>query len=152
MANMQAMAMLRDLARDSSDKAVKDLGQLQRQRQEAETRLEQLLQYREEYQHKLHASLTEGVSSTQWRDFQQFLASLDSAIAQQRRLLSEQESRVESGVTRWRGEQRKLNAYDTLYARGERDQLQRHARAEQRHSDEMAAQLRRRQQDNGRPY
>jgi len=152
LANMQAMQMLRDLAQRSSDKAVEDLGRLRRQQQSAEERLEQLQQYRDEYQRKLHDSLAKGVSSSQWRDYQQFLGSLDNAIDQQRRLLGEQQTRVEHGVHRWQGELRKLNAYDTLHARGEREQAYRQARNEQRHSDEMAAQLRRRQQDNGLQY
>lgn len=148
LANMQAMQMLRDLAQRSSDKAVEDLGHLRRQQQDAESRLSQLQRYRDEYQRQLHDNLSKGVPSSQWRDYQQFLGSLDNAIEQQRRLLGEQQIRVDHGVHRWRGELRKLNAYDTLHARGEREQVRRQARHEQRNSDEMAAQLRRRQQDS----
>lgn len=147
MANMQAMQMLRDLAQRSSEKAVETLGQLQRQQQEAHNQLDQLQRYRDEYQRKLHDSLTQGVSSRQWRDYQQFIGSLDKAIEQQQRRLTEHQTRVESGKLHWQGERRKLNAYDTLHARGQRDIAQQQARHEQRHSDEMAAQLRRRQQD-----
>lgn len=147
LANMQAMEMLRDLAQRSSDKAVESLGQLQRQQQEAQTQLGQLQRYREEYQRKLHDSLTQGVSSSQWRDYQQFIGSLDKAIEQQQRRLGEHQTRVDSGRQHWQGERRKLNAYETLHARGERDAAYHQARQEQRHSDEMAAQLLRRQQD-----
>ncbi len=149
MANMQAMQMLRDLAQRSSDKAVENLGQLQRQQQDAESQLGQLQRYRDEYQRKLHDSLTQGVSSSQWRDYQQFIGSLDKAIEQQQRRLGEHQTRVESGKQHWQGERRKLNAYETLHTRRMREADRHQARHEQRHSDEMAAQLRRRQHESG---
>ena len=117
LANMHAMQMLRDLAQRSSDKAVENLGHLQRQQQEAQNQLGQLQRYRDEYQRKLHDSLTRGVSSSQWRDYQQFIASLDKAIEQQQRRLGEHQTRVENGKQHWQGERRKLNAYDTLHTR-----------------------------------
>ncbi|WP_110687274.1 flagellar export protein FliJ [Salinicola aestuarinus] len=152
MANVESMEMLRDLAKRQSDKAVEDLGHLRRQHQDAEARLTQLEQYRDEYRQKLHDALSAGVSSSQWRDYQQFLASLDRAIEQQRRQLGEQQARVEGGMHRWQGEQRKFNAYDMLHTRGLHERSHRQAKDEQRQSDEMAAQLRRRQQDNGRGF
>lgn len=145
MANMQAMEMLRDLAQRSSDKAIENLGHLRRQQQEAETQLEQLKQYRDEYRHKLHDGLKTGVSSSQWHDYQQFLGSLDKAIEQQQRRLGEHQGRVENGMRQWQGEHRKLNAYSTLHARGERELAYQASKREQRDSDELAAQLRRRQ-------
>ncbi|GHB08675.1 flagellar export protein FliJ [Salinicola rhizosphaerae] len=148
MGNLQAMEMLRDLAQRSSDKAVEDLGRLQRQQQDVERQLEQLMQYRDEYQRKLHATLASGVTSSQWRDYQQFLGSLEQAIAQQRLRLGDQQARVESGKRHWQGEHRRLNAYSTLHARGERELAHRAAKHEQRTSDELAAQLRRRQADS----
>lgn len=149
MANRPAMQMLRDLAQRSSDKAVENLGHLQRQQQEAQDQLAQLQRYRDEYQRKLHDSLTQGVSSSQWRDYQQFIGSLDNAIEQQQRRLGEQQSRVETGKQHWQGEHRKLNAYETLHTRRQSEAAHQLSRHEQRHSDEMAAQLRRRQQDGG---
>ncbi len=149
MANVESMEMLRDLAKRQSDKAVEDLGHLRRQHRDAEARLVQLEQYRDEYRQKLHDTLSSGVSSSQWRDFEQFLASLDRAIEQQKRQLGEQQTRVDGGMHRWQGEQRKFNAYDMLHSRGLRERTYRQSKDEQRQSDEMAAQLRRRQQDTG---
>ncbi|WP_251978480.1 flagellar export protein FliJ [Salinicola avicenniae] len=144
---MQAMEMLRDLAQRTSDKAVEDLGRLRRQQQESEVQLAQLKRYRDEYQQRLHDSLSNGVSSRRWQDYQQFIGSLDQAIEQQKRRLGAQQQHVDQGVQRWQGERRKLNAYETLHARGERAQARIEARQDQRQSDEMAAQLRRRQQE-----
>lgn len=146
MANVESMQMLRDLAKRKSDKAVEDLGRLRRQHQDAEERLRQLEQYRDEYRQKLQDALSTGVSSSQWRDFQQFLASLDRAIEQQQSQIGEQRSRVDGGMSRWQSETRKLNAFETLHARGMHERSSRQAKDEQRQSDEMAAQLRRRQQ------
>jgi len=148
-ANREAMQMLRDLAQRSSDKAVQELGHLQRQQQEALNQLDQLQRYRDEYRQKLHDSLAKGVSSSQWRDYQQFIGSLDNAIAQQQHRLDDQQSRVETGKQHWQGEHRKLNAYETLHARRQSEAAHQASRHEQRHSDEMAAQSRRRQQDTG---
>ncbi|MCG7598647.1 flagellar export protein FliJ [Halomonas sp. McH1-25] len=142
------------LTRDTRDNASIELGNLRRDLQSANAQLETLTRYRFEYRQRLQQAMESGIGPDSWRNYQQFLASLDAAIARARQTLGEREARLNQGQKRWQNEQRKLSAYDTLATRRETAVQQRANRQEQRLADEMAAGLvlrRQRQETNSEP-
>ena len=75
------------------------------------------------------------------RNFQAFVDTLDSAIAQQRTALVMADQRIEAAKPDWRLKKQKLGSYEVLAARGEAMLAKKAARVEQRESDEHAAKI-----------
>lgn len=148
MATSTPLDTLSELTRDARDSASIELNGLRRERQNAVAQLETLTRYRHEYRQRLQGAMETGIGPDSWQNYQQFLASLDSAIARARQTLVEREAGLAQGQQRWQVEQRKLCAYDTLASRREHAERQRMTRHEQRQADEMAAGVLRRRQAN----
>ncbi|WP_048308177.1 flagellar export protein FliJ [Halomonas sp. PR-M31] len=146
MATSSPLDTLITLARDSRDNAGVELSGLRRAQQEAKAQLDTLLQYRHEYRQKLQNTMESGIGPASWSNYQQFLRSLDDAIARSRQALSEREAQLTQGQLRWQTEQRRLSAYDTLVDRRDTAERQRVGRREQRMADEMSAGMRFRRQ------
>lgn len=137
------------LTRDSRNNANVELSNLRREHNNAVAQLETLTRYRQEYRQRLQAAMESGIDPDSWYNYQQFLASLDTAIARARQTLSERDNRLGQAQQRCQTEQRKLSAYDTLASRRVSAERQRTSRQEQRMTDEMAnsALLRRQARD-----
>jgi flagellar FliJ protein len=149
MATSSPLDTLIDLTRSSRDNAGVALAGLRREHQQARAQLDTLIQYRDEYRRRLQSAMETGIDPDSWRNYRQFLASLENAIARSRHTLGEREARLTQGQQRWQTEQRRLNAYDTLLERREMGERRQAARREQRDTDEMSAAmlLRRRSRD-----
>ncbi|SDK92194.1 flagellar FliJ protein [Modicisalibacter muralis] len=148
MATSTPLDTLSQLTRDARDNASIELSGLLRARQDAVAQLETLTRYRHEYRQRLQSAMETGIGPDSWQNYQQFLTSLDNAIARARQTLVEREAGLAQGQQRWQVEQRKLCAYDTLASRRENAERQRTTRQEQRLADEMAAGVLRRRQAN----
>ncbi|WP_250523195.1 MULTISPECIES: flagellar export protein FliJ [unclassified Caballeronia] len=130
-----------ELAEEELDNATKKLGKLQQERNEIETQLDALVTYRDEYHARFTASAQQGTTAQTLRNFQAFVDTLDSAIAQQRTLLLMADQRIEAAKPDWRLKKQKLGSYEVLAARGEAILAKKAARVEQRESDEHAAKV-----------
>lgn len=133
--------VLKQLAQDDVDCAARKLGMMRAQRNEAERQLQALLDYRHEYRTKLQAATQSGIAASGWRNFQQFIETLDTAIAKQRDLLVQASERVAACQREWQQHKRRFNSFDTLATRAADRENQRLARLEQRENDEYAARL-----------
>lgn len=129
---------LHDLAHNRLETATRQLALLKQQWQSQEDKLKQLYVFQEEYRHRLHQSLTQGVDMTRMRDFQVFLHKLDIAIRQQRIEIDHAKHRWEMGQRVWMEERRKLKTYDVLKTRHQLTEVQRDGRIDQREQDEHA--------------
>ena len=128
-----------ELARGKTDDAARRLGALQSAQLDAKQKLTLLIQYRQDYLAQLQAQMQQGVSTSQWFNYQDFLATLDGAISQQRALAQQADVRLQHGRNEWQNQKRRLNSFDTLAERAERQAQQVQAKREQRDSDERAA-------------
>ena len=72
------------LAQQKNDAATKKFGQLNKQQQAAQAKLDTLLQYRKDYQTRFQEAVQNGMNQSDLRNFQGFIQRLDEAIAQQR--------------------------------------------------------------------
>ena len=128
-----------ELARGKTDDAARRLGALQSAQLDAKQKLALLTQYRHDYHAQLQKLMQQGVSNSQWLNYQDFLATLDGAISQQRGIAQQAAIRLEHGRNDWRQNKRRLNSFDTLAERAERQAQALQAKREQRDSDERAA-------------
>jgi len=130
---------LTTLARDATDQAAQALGHCNRQREDAARQLAMLRDYRQDYLEKLQTALQTGLTASDCHNYQRFITTLDAAIAQQSQVVHEADRQLIAGRSQWQQARRKLNAFEALQTRWQHAQAQRHARREQRASDEYAA-------------
>jgi len=138
MSQASPLETLISLTREKRDTASQRLVALRRARQDAQTQLETLQRYRQEYREKLQTAMQHGIGPDSWRNYEQFLRSLDAAIERARQSLGERERQLGQGQQHWQQEQRRLSAYDTLETRRQQREQQREQKREQRQNDEMA--------------
>ncbi|WP_153099129.1 flagellar export protein FliJ [Paraburkholderia hayleyella] len=141
MAPHSPIKMLIGLAQDDVDNAAQKLGHAQRERSEAQTQLDALVQYRDEYHARFTASAQAGMPAGQIRNFQAFIDTLDQAISLQRSQLAAACQRVTLTQPKWQHCKQKLGSYEVLEARGEAVLAMRETRREQRDADEYAARI-----------
>jgi flagellar FliJ protein len=139
MAQPSPLQMLIELAQDELDAAAQRLGRAQRERNEIEVQLEALIQYRNEYYTRFTTSAQLGMAAGNMRNFQAFIDTLDGAIEQQRRLLSNATARVDAAKPEWQKHKQKLGSYEVLQARGEAVEARKTARREQKDADEFGS-------------
>jgi flagellar FliJ protein len=130
-----------EFAQEELDAASKKLGKLQQERSEIEAQLASLVAYRDEYHARFTASAQQGTTAQTLRNFQAFVDTLDSAIAQQRTLLLLADQRIEAAKPDWRLKKQKVGSYEVLAARGQALLAKQAARIDQRDSDEHAAKM-----------
>lgn len=130
---------LQELARTQKEEAARRLGALQSAQISAHQKLDLLLQYRQDYSHRLQLLMENGLPASQWRNFNSFLSTLDGAIEQQRAIVKQGAARLDRGRGDWQHHARRLNSFDTLADRLRRQELAAQAKREQRDSDERAA-------------
>jgi len=135
------IATLTGLARGRTDDALRRLAALQNASTSASRKLELLLQYRRDYGAQLQQLMAQGLDSAQWRNYQHFLATLDGGIEQQRAASEQAQAQEACGRTDWQHQQRRLNAFETLAERLQRQERTEQARRDQRASDEQAARM-----------
>ena len=139
------LKLLIELAQKDVDEAARLLGERQKQRAEVERQLESLREYRHEYRTRMQTATLQGMAGCDWRNFQQFIDTLDTAIGQQTMLLEQADERLAAARREWQAQQRRLNSFGTLASREEARTAVRVARREQKENDEYAARsLRRR--------
>jgi flagellar FliJ protein len=132
------LIILRDLAQDAVEQAAQQLGQARQAQQAAEQQLAMLLNYQDEYRQKLNSTLSSGMGSANWQNYQQFIGTLEQAISQHRQQLLQWSEKVERAVKQWQDKQQRLNAFETLNTRALSAELMLENKRDQKLMDEFA--------------
>lgn len=132
------LIILRDLALDAVEQAAQQLGQARQAQQAAEQQLAMLLNYQDEYRQKLNSTLSSGMGSASWQNYQQFIGTLEQAISQHRQQLLQWSEKVERAVKQWQDKQQRLNAFETLNTRALSAELMLENKRDQKLMDEFA--------------
>jgi len=82
--------------------------------------------------------MSEGIASTRWYNYHQFIQTLENAIEQHRQQLLHWNTRVENALRLWRDKQQRLHAYETLQSRALATALLQENRLDQKRMDEFA--------------
>lgn len=138
MKSQSPLVTLRDLAQKAVEQASTQLGQVRLSYQNAEQQLTMLLTYQDEYRVRLNDTLSNGMASSSWQNYQQFIQTLEQAIDQHRHQLAQWNVKVEQAVKHWQEKQQRLNAFETLNERAETTLRLQESRLDQKLMDEFA--------------
>lgn len=128
---------LLELMQTRADESTRRLGQLIAAEHSAKSRLELLVQYREEYAQRYRDAAATGLTPMALRNFQDFLARIDEAIDQQGQAVSESATNTANGQAAWREQNKRLKAIDTLSQRHEARERYRENKEGQKEQDEF---------------
>jgi flagellar FliJ protein len=115
------------------------LGQANHARDKNEQQLNLLVEYRESYANQLQLQLSQGLTVTDYSNFQQFMTALDQAIAQQNRIVQTSLQFVEKERSHWQLCERKRLSFDTLTQRAQQDLIDKEKSQDQKQTDERAS-------------
>jgi len=101
----------------------------------ARSKLEQVDAFRQEYRSRLTGS--KGMTVTQWRDYQLFLAKLDAAAQQQADEVASREQAYQRCLAQWQECEKKVKAFEALHDRHLQAEQKRENRNEQKLLDEF---------------
>lgn len=139
MANLFALQTLIELAVTEVDEAAQRLGRAVKNVDGARQKLELLSNYREEYVNRFQQTMTNGFTPMAYRNYQNFMDKLDTAIHGQEQVVREAERSAEGERSAWRESERKRISYGALKTRAETAIEKKEAKREQKQSDEAAA-------------
>ena len=129
------------VAENREQQAAKALGNSQTALGQAEQRLTELKQYREEYIQRFHTAGAAGMAAAQMGDYQKFLHKLSMAIEQQVQIVAQATGVVEQKRQAWfqmRGKTKMLNNVVSRYQVTEQRETD---RKEQNEQDERSQHL-----------
>ncbi|WES66652.1 flagellar export protein FliJ [Superficieibacter sp. HKU1] len=138
MTQNSALATLKDLAEKEVDNAALRLGEMRRGCQQAQEQLQMLMNYQDEYQSSLNTSMSQGIGSQRWQNYQQFIQTLEKAIDQHRQQLAQWNHKVDQALGVWREKKQRLQAWQTLSDRQASAALLAENRLDQKRMDEFA--------------
>lgn len=138
MSQSNALHTLKDLAEKDVDNAALRLGEMRRGCQNAQDQLNMLIDYQHEYRNNLNQDMSQGIASTRWQNYQQFISTLEKAIDQHRQQLLQWNSKVDQALNFWKEKKQRLQAWQTLTDRQASAALVAENRLDQKRMDEFA--------------
>ena len=146
MATDNPIKTLIDLTQTRVDDAARQLQAVTASRDGAKQQLDMLHVYRQDYLERFEKASAEGMSTVNYHNFRQFIATLDEAISQQNNIVDQYDLKLKQTQELWFDQKRQLNSYETLLSRQEQERQLLNNRKEQKLNDEMSMQQFRRQQ------
>ena len=130
------------IAEEREQEAVKVFVELQNMLQTKQAKLDELLQYKEEYQKKFTSSDSGSRSAFQFNDYLAFLRRLDIIIAEQRRVITQVEQEVAVKRQEWLKKREKTQALGKAAERYQNEERALIDKKEQKDADERAQRCR----------
>lgn len=141
----QSLHLLIEIAAKARDVAARALAQSRTAEQQVINQLRTLDQYQQEYRQNLQLELAkDGMSPSALTNYRGFLQSLEEAVERAQKSLERHRKQVAHHQLTWMAQWRKVSSIEALLDRRAQQEQVRIGRVEQRQSDEMACQLRRR--------
>ena len=132
------MSMLKEMAQKEVDTATEALAEAMKIADEAQSKYDLLVEYRNDYSKNLQQSLEMGIGAMAYQNFQGFFRKLDQAVKGQFEMLVSAQHHVLGQKKRWKESQRKKLSYDVLEQRDLDKQAKVAGKKEQRMMDEFA--------------
>jgi len=126
------------VAEGREQQAARLLGESQAALAQARQRLEELQEYRRDYERRFAESGALGMGAVQMEDYRQFLSRLGLAIDQQMQVVAQSEAALERQRQHWFVTRGKTQALDGVVARYQAEEQRDADRREQQESDEYA--------------
>ena len=128
-----------ELMQARADNATQALARLIANERDAKNKLDMLQQYRDEYAARFTQAAQNGITRSEWNNYQEFLNRLDEAINAQRQTVAQQIRNTTAGQNAWQKQQTKLKAFDTLSDRHFASENAKELKREQKLQDELAS-------------
>ena len=124
------------VAENREQEAAQALGEAQGVLTQAQQKLAELENYREEYVKRFHSTGAVGMSAAQMMDYRTFLVKLDKAIVEQGVVVTQANNLVEKQRQEWFTRRGKVKMLDTVVTRYQADEQRDADRKEQGDQDE----------------
>ena len=148
MAKPFSLQTVLELMQVRADDATRQLATLIANERDAKSKLDMLMQYRDEYATRFRHAAQGGITQREWHNYQEFLNRLDEAIEAQSQTVTLQAKNTVAGQAHWQQQRKKLKAIDTLSERHFASENAQEQKREQKTQDEFAA---RRKEDKETP-
>ena len=137
----RALEFLRERAGKSRDTAGLQLARSRNAEKQVEDQIGVLLEYRSMYRRKMQQAMLEGTSLQKVRDYQTFLASLDTAIESARSSQAQHQQEVERSAQAMNRHHREYSSFDTIMNRRRDTQALAELRRDAKEQDALAARI-----------
>ena len=141
MTRTKRMAPVQTLFDDNERRLAQSLAAYERRVSESETKLSELERYRAEYEKQFAQSAGRGMSATELRDYQAFLARLNEAIRQQRTLTQRAQIERDAERLRWQEAARRAKALGHVVESWKAEERRALDKRDQRETDERAQRI-----------
>jgi flagellar FliJ protein len=142
MSRAKRLEPVQHLVTDAEHRLARSFAASERKVAEAEAKHGELERYRAEYQQQLAHRATQGMTVTDLRDYQAFLARLNEAIRQQYAVVLRARADRDAERVRWQEAARSVKTIDRVADRWRAEERHQQDRKEQRESDERAQRVR----------
>lgn len=139
MAKHSAISTLIEIAERETDDAAKRLGKAIKHHEETISKLNLLMQYRDDYDAKFQQAARAGISASQYANFLGFLTKLDHAVDGQKQVIRDAEHKVNAAKADWQAYEKKRLSYNTLDERAKIAQQRKELKSDQKQTDDFAA-------------
>ncbi|MCB1694820.1 MAG: flagellar export protein FliJ [Halioglobus sp.] len=124
------------VAKIAEQQSARELNVVRQSHDEKSDRLEQLVQFKEDYETSLETAAEKGMPAKQLQDYRLFMSKLNQAIDKQSREVETTGQSLEEVREEWISKSHRKSALEHLLQAQRREQLLARERAEQKESDE----------------
>lgn len=135
-----AFLTLKKLAEKSVDDKLIKLKNAHDNKRNAQSQLNVLNDYYNEYQQRLNKALSVGITGSELNNFNAFITAIEQGITQQKKLLLTLEIKQKQITNELNQSQKSLNTYTTLLDKQDKKRLLQQNRLQQKLTDEFAQQ------------
>ncbi|MEO6186185.1 MAG: flagellar export protein FliJ [Steroidobacteraceae bacterium] len=139
MTRSERMAPVQKVLGGTERDRARDLGTAQQALSAAESKLQDLRQYYDDYQKGFQQSARAGQNALRLWDYQLFLARLETAVKQQEQVVAQARAGVAGSTQRWQSAARRVKAVDSVVDKWQQDDRRHTDRLEQKETDERAS-------------
>lgn len=139
MKKSQRLKIIVDLNATDEKKALETLGKAQRKKNHLQVKLDELLQYQQDYKQKFQAVSETGVNITQLLDFRAFISKLEIAIDGQKKAVIELEEEVAFVRKSWERKHQKTKSLQKVCDTAIEEEVKIEDKREQKEQDDQAS-------------
>ncbi len=140
MKRLKRMETVQGVLGEKAERAAREMARVGEQVQHERERLQQLEDFRSDYLNGAVNREGAAMDAFRLRDFNAFIAKLDTAIAQQQKHLRELELQLSDSRQQWQQEQSRADAVGKVVDGYRTEQRRKDEQAEQQRSDELSMQ------------
>ena len=141
MKKSQRLNVIVELNIKNEKKALEALGEVQRQKQDAEKQLDHLKEYQQGYKDQYQSLSETGVNIKQLLEFRAFVSKLEQAIEEQAQVVLNLDEKVSSTRTHWEQQHQKTKSMEKVCETAVKEEAKEQDKREQNEQDDRASRV-----------